>query len=211
MRIFNFKQFESYLGSGRHLLYHTMRVRDYFKMVFETDTMKPGLVSRGPKGICFSRSINWTNQEENKYRIVLDSDLLRRDGYKIIPLQELAYKSRSTEFSKLKQNVWKGSIDLYKKGRIHPHNINGLRNDAVLETEFEERILEPITNVGKYILYIDFSDEKDIKFASILNELKRYLVKYAHIKVRIMDQKMSHNVKEVDLSTINVGKEKVKV
>jgi len=65
MRIFNFKQFESYLGSVRHLLYHTMRDRDYFKMVFETDTMKPGLVSRGPKGICFSRSINWTNQGDN--------------------------------------------------------------------------------------------------------------------------------------------------
>ena len=202
MKIFNFKQFESYLGSGRHLLYHTMHTRDHFKMVFETDTMKPGLVARGPKGICFSRSINWTNQGANYYRIVLDSDLLRRDGYKIIPLQELAYKSRSTELIKSKQNVWKGNIELYKKGRIHPHNINGLRKDAVMETEFEERILEPITNVGKYILYIDIGSK---------SILPHYINPLLDIKVRIMDQKMSHNVKEVDLSTINVDKEKVKL
>lgn len=191
------KTFESYLNSSRHLLYHTMNVERYAKMVMDDDEFKIGTVTRGPKGICMSRSINWTNQLCNEFRFVLDSDLLIKGGYKPYPLQELIYKELgSTEIRIPNQNVWKGNLDWYKGSkRTTPHRVSNLpdHKKSIMEIEFEERILKNIKNAGKYIVYIDFASYPKGK---ILESLIKYLEKYPHIKARIMDKEFSYKVKE---------------
>jgi len=191
------KTFESYLKSGRYLLYHTIYPSRHAKMVMDDDEFKIGTVSRGPKGICMSRSINWTNQLSNSFRFVLDSDLLVRGGYKPYPLQELIYKGLgSTEVRIPKQNVWKGNLDFYKSSkRTTPHGVGNLpdHKKSIMETEFEERILKNIKNAGKYIVYIDFTTYPT---GEMLDSLIKYLEKYPHIKARIMDSEFSHKVKE---------------
>lgn|ERR1035437_3597987 len=216
MRILNFKAFESYLESGRHLLYHTMASDYFFLKIIQKDMieMKKCRPSRGPIGLCVSRNINWTNDGNNHLRIVLDSDLLLRHGIKSYPIQELAYPSpvksggrrvdttpgygyqtTNTVF----MNVWKGDLEFAKSGkRMHPHNIDSLPQKRMMEVEFEERIFKDIKNLGKYIVYIDFTDEKDLS-NPILSE---YLKKYPHIKVRMMDRELPHIVKEVDAKKI---------
>lgn len=207
------KTFESYLKSGRYLLYHTIDLERHAKMVMDDDEFKIGNVSRGPKGICMSRSINWTNQLSNKFRFVLDTDLLIRGGYKPYPLQELIYKSRgSAEVRKdIKQNVWKGNLDFYSKSkRTTPHNIDTLpdHKKSLMETEFEERILKNIKNAGKYIVYIDFTSYPT---GEMLDSLIKYLEKYPHIKARIMDKRNSHIVKEFVPTKVSIPSEKVDV
>ena len=203
MKILRYKQFESYLESGRHLLYHTLREDLHLEYVLNRDLMSPGVIARGPKGVCFSRSINWTNDADNKYRLVLDSDLLKRHGYNSIPLQEFTYASRSTERKIPSQNVWKGKLDWYKDSkRSTPHNISSLppHNKSIMETEFEERVLKEIKNVGRFIIYMDFIEyPKD----DILKLVKNYLEKYPYIKTRIMDKVNSSKVKEFDIETLN--------
>lgn len=204
------KTFESYLKSGRYLLYHTINNSRHFKMVMD-DEIKIGNVSRGPKGICMSRSINWTNQLSNGFRYVLDSDLLVKGGYKPYPLQELAYKSRSTDISIPKRNVWKGNLDWYKSSsRTTPHGVGTLpdHSKSIMETEFEERILKNIKNAGKYIIYIDFTIYPT---GEVLDSLIKYLEKYPHIKARIMDKVNSHVVKEFIPTRVSVPSEKVDV
>lgn len=195
MSIYSFKQFESYLKSGRHLLYHTMSYSGYAKMILDNDEIRIGIVARGPSGICLSRSINWTNQYSNDYRFVLDSDILKRDGYKSIPLQELMYQSRSHKTHKVNRNVWKGNLEFYKSSkRSQPHNTSlPDHSKSLMETEFEERILKNIKNAGKYIVYIDFVSYPKDEF---LKSLAKYIDRYPHIKTRIMDRKNSHKVKE---------------
>jgi hypothetical protein len=200
------KTFESYLKSGRYLLYHTIRNTKYAKMVMDDDEIKiGGGVSRGPKGICMSRSINWTNQLSNNFRFVLDSDLLIRGGYKPYPLQELIYKClHSTEVIIPNINVWKGNLDWYKKSkRTTPHGVSNLpdHTKSVMETEFEERILKNIKNAGKYIVYIDFTSYPT---GEVLDSLIKYIEKYPHIKARIMDRKSSHIVKEFTPTKVSV-------
>lgn len=78
MNILNFKKFESYLESSRGPLYHTIGNEHHLEDILKSDIIKPGSVARGPNGICFSRSINWTNQLSNDFRIVFDSDILIR-------------------------------------------------------------------------------------------------------------------------------------
>lgn len=190
------KKFESYLNSGRHLLYHTLRRTEYINSIMDNDEIKIGNVTRGPSGICLSRSINWTNQLDNNVRCVLDSDLLVRSGYKPIPLQELVYKSKSTEISIPSKNIWKGNLDFYQKSRrTSPHGVSSLppHEKSIMEVEFEERILKDIKKAGKYIVYIDFTSYPD---ANVIESLIKYIEKYPHIKPRIMDKKNSHIVKE---------------
>ena len=196
MSILRFKQFESYLKSGRYLLYHTINTGAFVKMIMDNDEIKPGMVSRGPAGICFSRSANWTNELSNSYRFVLDTDLLIRDGYRPVPLQELMYNVRSNGKANVTQNVWKGRLDWYKNSkRTTPHGVDTLpsHDKSIMETEFEERILENITNVGKYIVYIDFVEPPT---GDLLNSLVKYVTKYPHISARIMNKTHSHKVKE---------------
>jgi len=202
MKILRYKQFESYLESGRYLLYHTLRRDLNLNYVLHNDLMSSGVIARGPNGVCFSRNINWTNDNSVKYRLVLDSDLLKIHGYKSIPLQEFSYKSRSTEFEIPTQNVWKGKLDWYKNSnRSAPHNISSLppHKKSIMETEFEERILKEIKNVGRFIIYIDFIEyPKD----DILTLVKNYLEKYPHIKTRIMDENNLSKVKEFDINKL---------
>ncbi len=204
MGILKFDAFlESYLGSGRHLLYHTSYSSTRLDSILSGDILKVGKNARGPVGVCFSRSINWTNDLNNDFRFVLDSDLMIRKGYRAYPLQELMYrKDKGWEVNKdasLYRNVWKGNMNWYKKGqRQAPHNIDSLPKERLMEIEFEERVLREIIGLGRFVIYIDIVSENHLKS----DILKEYLIKYPHIKVRLMNRKLSHITKEIDREEI---------
>ncbi len=199
MRIMTFKLYEKYLQSGRHLLFHNTFL-SRLNQIIDSDTLKISKnVSRGPAAICLSRNIGWTNDGSYECRIVLDSDTLLRNGHKSYPLQELMYK-KGDDIRKPgiepKQNVWKGRLDWYQKGkRMAPHGIDGLPQNGIMETEFEERLLKDVDNIGRYIVYIDILSEKDFT-----DNLISYVTKYSHIKVRlILDRSKPFLVKELEI------------
>lgn len=198
MEILNFKQFESYLDSSRQPLYHWCSF-GRFEDNIKGNKLTAKTQARGPVSICFSRNINWSNDGGNQdIRFVLDQDLLIRNGYKIYPIQELMY-AKEADIRKsrrdIDRNVWKGNLDWIKKGqRGHPHNIETLPKKIIMETEFEERILTDVNNLGKYLLFIDIPDRK-----YLVKDLINYLIKYPNIKIRLVNGKRSHITEEIDI------------
>jgi hypothetical protein len=203
MKILKFDAyFESYLNSGRHLLYHNTW---HLLSILREDLLKSGRNARGPRGVCFSRNINWVQDSYVEDRIVLDSDLMIRLGYRPIPIQELMYSKYKDEPRKdIKRNVWKGNLDWYRAGqRQAPHNIDSLPKGASMEIEFEERVLKDINEVGRFIVYIDIASKFRLENSILLD----YLEKYPHIQVRIiLDKKLPHKTELVDMSKVKATK-----
>jgi len=67
-----------------------------------------------------------------------------------------------------------------------------------MEVEFEERIFKDIKDLGKYILYLDITYQKDMYNPIVI----QYLKKYPHIKLRLMDKKLPHKVKEINVKDL---------
>ena len=134
--------------------------------------------SAGKDAICFTRS-SYFEEHSKEVRLVLDSDLLKRGGYRIYPYDELAQASSSG-------NDLKGytKVNPHYPGRKTIHNLN-IDQDfkgfyGGLEWEYEERCLKDIKNLGKYIIAIDITKSAlDSKY----KEIKKYLDKYPHIEL----------------------------
>jgi len=176
-----------------HPLYH---VTSSLRNILKEDILKiSSFVSRGPIGICLTRSklygLDGNLGNIYNYRIILDRDLLLKDGYRSYPLDEWALKKNPknrTEWvekdSIKRKNFSKSNFDKITNGpRYTPNGEGILKNKdqtSTLEVEFEERILKDIKNLHKYIYGINIlSLEKD----EYKKDIMEYIQKYPYIKI----------------------------
>lgn len=175
--ILNFEDFvnESYLKSGRHLLYHyTSRLDDIMK----TDLLRTSKPAIGDNAICFTRS-SYFEEHAQSERLVIDSDLLKIDGYNVYPIDEiiLSYKDSIGSFS----GYTKANPHFRKRKIIHKTALKqNLGKYGGLEWEYEERCFKNIKNIGKYIVGIDITYNA---LSYFYKDIKNYLEKYPHIEI----------------------------
>jgi hypothetical protein len=191
-------------------LYH---ITGYIREIIKDDTLKPGRPSRGPKGICLTRSKYFSHSATghgSAPRIILNREALLQDGYKIYPLDEWTLKrpenlsdktkvihpdTRDKWINKeaIKNHMGKSQFPALKAGkRPISHNIEGLPDKSRgLEVEYEERILTDVKNLGKYIYAFNFATEDQYTQnrwsgePSYKETIDLYKSKYPHIKVLI--------------------------
>ena len=196
------KTFESYLGGGRSPIYHfTNRI----KAIITSDILKTsypsadkfGNINEKIKSISLTRFPNLASINVDA-RIELDTNKLTKNGYKPYPIDEIGTIASKQKISKPHFKKFLA----YTRRAVH-NNINSMEDSYTstsqgdFEYEYEERIDKDIINLGKYITYIDISDDK---FSDIQEELSEYIKKYPHIVVRKMkfkSQKVGNTVKKV--------------
>jgi hypothetical protein len=191
-----FKIFESYLNGNRQPLIHQTNKYNLIS-ILNTDELKISKATDDQMSISFTRSLYYS-EASTSARLLLDVDKLMRDGYKIIPYDELYHF-----FMKLKNNVknkvkdierMKKIIQKFKKySKVNPHtglkymkhNVNLVSDENQLEHqlehEYEERIYKNIKKLGKYIIAIDI--DYSLYYDYELNIMKNYLKKYPHIEI----------------------------
>ena len=184
---------ESYLEGSRQPIYHITR---HLYDILKTDLLKcnkPARTSHGKdKSISLTRNIDFSDVPSNEI-IELDVDKLINSGIKTYPVDEWAWKNgkRNLDTINLSRNLSKSGFDEFKKGnRGTKHNLD-LPKEFKLETEFEERIYKDITNLGKYIISLNFRQEPSRGIYDTSGDfgvVKDYLQKYPHIKVYLMDK-----------------------
>lgn len=193
------KSFKEFINEGVDFkdnftpLYH---FSDSLNRIMESDTLKASKKIRGPFGISLTRSkFFWNDQEEASYtsRLILNYELLKQDGYKSYPIDEWALKGglKGNTLPPGTKRPWyaehikgrqfgKSNFSHFKSGkRGTAHGIESLPKDIKLEYEYEERILEDIKPLGKYIYGINILNTSNLN-TKILQE---YLKKYPHIKL----------------------------
>lgn len=185
LKIKCFEEFinESYLKSGFQPLYHWT---NSIEQILESDTLKlgnPAIRFNNLKSISLTRN-NLYGDVGGSYRLCLDQNKLRLDGYKPYSLDELGLYRKELPDKDKKQNFPKkfmGDPKRYTKQNIYKYN-----EFSGMEFEFEERIFKDIKNLGKYIITI----QKTYKFEykNILNILSEYLQKYPHIQLQLIDE-----------------------
>lgn len=187
--IMNFKIFESYLNGNRQPLIHQTTKYNLIE-ILETDELKTSKAADNQISISFTRSLYYSDAPTSA-RLLLDVDKLIRDGYTIIPYDELyhlfiKYKDKDKNTEKKKKLIQK--FKKYSKVNPHTglkymkHNVNiDLPDENQLEQEYEERIYKNIKKLGKYIIAIDIDYSSYYDY--VLNIMKNYLKKYPHIEI----------------------------
>ena len=201
---------ESYLSGSRQPLYHvTYRLYDILK----TDLLKCGKPSRtshgSSKSISLTRNIDFRHDGANLDEIIeLDVDKLRNSGIKTYPVDEWAWKDGKRNLDVIKKmNFIKSNFDEVKsRRRGTKHNLD-LPKEPILETEFEERIYQDITDLGKYLISLNFVKEPG---AGDFDVVRNYLIKYPHIKVYLMDKDNRRKKTDITYKFVE-SKEKVEI
>ena len=170
--------------------------------ILETDSLVPGNPSRGPKGICLTRS-KYFEHNGIQIRLILNRELLLRDGYQIYPLDEWALSSPEIGTDNKRKHVtnrkdWvnRNSIKRHFGKSNFPSLLSGQRpishgpskfissnKSRGLEVEYEERILKIVKNLGRYIYAINFVDSEVYNLSKKV--VVDYLKKYPNIKILI--------------------------
>lgn len=203
--ITNFSDFileELYFEYNFTPLYH-ITGSTYLIKIIKEDCLKIGNPARGPKASCLTRSKYYQHFGIPDIRLILNRELLKKDGYKSYPVDEwdLRKKMKNDEkrpwFNTDVKNKHFGKSQFPKLTlgkRPIAHNINGLPNNRShgLEVEYEERILKDIKHVGKYIYALNFSNYST--YERIKDIIDNYRKIYPHIKILIG----IYNFKEVD-------------
>lgn len=198
MKIFKFRQFESYLEGGRQPLYH---YTSYLKEILESDKLKIHEAANGETSISFTRSLIFT-EHVSYVRLVLDADKLKRDGYKIIPTDEVMAKAvkKPTLLKTRFKDYSKVNFKTPYRKTIHKLDIKDWEDEDGmdgLEWEYEERCYKDIKNLGKYLIAIDITEDK---FKQNKNEIEEYLKKYPSIKIMELNpKKLWDRRKEISL------------
>ena len=180
----------AYLSGHRQPLYHfTYRL----KPVLETDMLKMGNPTRGAfgkkKSISVTRNPDFV--EHGHIFIELDYTKLYNDGYKALPVDEWAWGADAKPSHRIPNritnkvtNFGKSQFPEVLSGRRGTkHGTNIPHKVGILETEFEERFLTDIKDLGKYIISINFPSTENYT-----EVLRTYLKKYPHIKVYNIDK-----------------------
>jgi hypothetical protein len=183
--IFSFEEFvnESYLKSGRQLLYH---YTSYLDKILETDLLKTSQAADKKISISFTRSPYYSEISLAGVRLVLESDKLKIHGYNVVPYDEVGKVVVKKKDKTDKRFKTYSKVNPYIKNRYIINNV-GIKpnNDEKypLEWEYEERIFKDIPNLGKYLVAIDISEKYIMKY---IDKLKNYLDKYPHIEVTLL-------------------------
>lgn len=179
-----FKDFinESYLKGSRQPLYH---FTNNLINIMKDDTLKPFKAADNKISISFTRCL-YSEEFSTETRIVLNSDKLKDDGYKIFPYDEVG--NILTKNPKKCKNKLKGYSKANPNKKIRSIiNKVGYEWDKSnsLEWEYEERCFTEIKNIGKYIIAIDLTKNKMnfLKNNKIFND---YLKKYSNIKIILL-------------------------
>lgn len=180
----------AYLSGHRQPLYHfTYRL----KAVLETDMLKMGNPTRGAFGKNKSISVTRNPDFSDAGHIFLELDYtkLYNDGYKALPVDEWAWGTDAKPSHRNPSRVT-NKVTNYGKSQF-PEVLSGRRGTkhgtniphkvGILETEFEERFLTDIKDLGKYIISINFPSTENYT-----EVLRTYLKKYPHIKVYNIDK-----------------------
>jgi len=196
---------EAYLKGGRQPVYHFTSTYG-LQGILESDilkTSKPSRQSHGyDKSISLTRSIYY-GDSLNDFCLELDSDRLLRDGYKIYPVDEWAWKGGKPNKVAIKDfNFIKSNFPEVKSGKRGTKHGLDLPKNPILETEFEERIYKNVENIGKYIIKIYISDSKmkylvspDLTSYHVI--FAKYLEKYPHIEIYDSISRSSNNITNI--------------
>jgi hypothetical protein len=191
---------EAYLKGGRQPLYHhTYRLKD----IFASDTLKTSTPSYSKKGEKYSKSISLTrvnyirlNGCSFNIRLVLDIDALNRDGYITEPFDEIGYNKKHTKDIPIFKSH---GVQKRSSKTITVHKVAGLPqfDDSGIQPEYEERCYKDITNLGKYIIAVEFSTI-DV-FTNHKEHILEYLEKYPHIELKIVGKEGWERPKPINL------------
>jgi hypothetical protein len=197
-KILNYSQFlnESYLKGSRQPLYHyTSNLFDKFfgTGIISSDMLKVSGTADDTNAICATRNIDYKfdnigYKAPHLYRIVLDQDKLLLDGIKFKPIDEIKGKLGG-----------KGNVNTHHNKSVsrRPNNKVYTDNDRYnMEFEFEERYYRNIPNLGKYLISIDISSDKNLTDNEI-DKLKEYVAKYPHISLNSFDPENLHVTKDI--------------
>jgi len=173
---------ESYLRGGRQPVFH-FTSKYGLRGILGEDILKTSKASRGTHGkeksISLTRSIDYSDSRLD-FCIELDSDLLLKDGYKLYPVDEWAWKEGKPNISAIKNhNFIKSNFPAIKSGKRGTKHGLDLPKNPILETEFEERIYKDVKNIGKYIINIYVGKG----FDDFQETFSKYLQKYPHIEI----------------------------
>ena len=201
--------FESYLKGGKQPLYHfILRGTFVLEEILESDVLRVGkngrdINNKRPNDDGYLPSISVTRnknyESRGTVRIELDQDLLNKDGYKSIPIDEMGNviikRGKGDKHKKYKKYL--NPFTQYKRINHGVGKLNKIKNDEYkspwpLEEEFEERIYKNIKNIGKYIISIRLSSYLNNENGKLLipEYIKNYLEIYSHIKVLNMKEKI---------------------
>jgi hypothetical protein len=125
-------------------LYH---ITGYIREIIKDDMLKPARPSRGPKGICLTRSKYFTHGgtgHGSAPRIILNREALLQDGYKIYPLDEwtLARPENSPK-------PGSSSYNIDKMKAIHPETRDKWVNKEVIKKYHMGKSQFPALKAGK--------------------------------------------------------------
>ena len=182
--ITNFKIFDSYLEGGRQPLYH-YTTPYWLGEIVESNELKISKAADQEMSISFSRSLYFS--DAGNVRLVLDSDKLKKDGYKIIPYDEVGTVLNNLDTIKAKEKLKgynKVNPEIPFKKIIGNNNFD--YNNLALEWEYEERCFKDIKNLGKYLLSIDIREND---YLSHKDEIEQYLEQYPEIKIHKFNRK----------------------
>ena len=192
------KTFESYLQGQRAPLYHF--TENLYKLI-KDDILNLGQPSypKNIKAICLTRFPGY-GEAKGSNRLQLDTNKLIRAGFKPTTIAEIG----SMVSSRIKKDdeipAWKakqfyGYSKPFQQGLTFTHGVDytnfdfknpKISNYMPIEFEFEERIYKPISNIGKYIDFIDLNREPTKEQVKLLID---YIKKYPHIVVRKLKYK----------------------
>lgn len=183
-QFFSMKLNESYLESGRQPLYHITDIIYLIDIILD-DILKakpPSFqidIKKDEKSISLTRS-NMFTHTRNGCRIVLDSNKLKHN-HTIIPVEEFYILNKSGDD---KTKSWKYKKFIPNKNKYAINKIYDYDNENGMPHEYEERCFKDITKLGKYIISLQFYDLETIKNAKYL---ERYIEKYPHISIELID------------------------
>ena len=136
----SYKLFESYLKGGRQPLYHITR---YLEDILKDDILKVSSTADHENAICFTRSSTYNGDNTIDYRLVLDDDKLRKDGYNIVPYDEqMNYVKNALGKGYHKDKRVKGKSKVNYKWRPPKHKLDIPKVEdeyGEFNLEYEER------------------------------------------------------------------------
>lgn len=202
MKILKFFDYinESYLKGNLQPLYKYVY---HINEIMKSDLLKISDVAAdynntNIKSMSLTRSIYYTMDDESLIyaRLVLDMDKLKTDGYISKPYDEIGMLIGKKKDYIHKKFYPKYSGNDQQVTRVVRNNV-GYNTDLpfTIETEYEERIFKDIKNIGKYIISIQYGDDRNIKE----NIICEYLKKYPHIKIEKYDKKQRWKIKEINV------------
>ena len=177
-------------GIIRQDLYHTTSNLDWvFTDLFK---IRDPAFKRKEHGDSMSLTRSRFFTEHGVTKIVLNTDLLHLKGYIAHPVDELG-----TVCVVQKNGKHSGKHNYLFRHPVSNIKLPPLEKQLDLQIEYEERIYKPITNLGRYIRCIEFTEKAYDEYRYDKN-LFEFLQKYPHINLKLVDTDKTYLVEDLD-------------